>query len=259
MSLRNVAKAAEKFTIDNSPSILTGIGVAGAVTAAYFTGRASFKAGEILRDEQKRLSEDCALGYDKCVEIEPRRKVELTWKLYIPAGITLLGAVAAIISANRIGTQRAAAVAAAWALSEKGFEEYREKMREKLGPKKEQAARDEIAQERLNKLEGQQLVIIGAGNQLCYEAFTGRVFYSDMESLRKAQNDINLMVVNNYYASLTDLYDLLGLPDTGISNDVGWNVDSELEMKFSAVLLEGKPVLSVDYKVSPIRGYNRLS
>lgn len=248
MNLREVLKASERFTINNSPAILSGLAVAGTVATAYLTGKATFKAAEVL-----------AMNESMTVPLTNRERVELTWRFYIPAAATGLLTVASIIAATQIGIRRTAAVAAAYSLLEKGYDEYREKMREKLGPKKEQAARAEIAQERLNKLDGQQVVIIGTGNQLCYEEFTGRVFYSDMESLRKAQNDINHQVVNDFYASLTDLYDLLGLPNTGVSNDVGWNADRLLEMEFSAILYEGKPVISVNYSVSPIRGFNRLS
>lgn len=256
MTLHSIAKAAERFAVDNSPAILTGIGVAGAVTTAYLTGRASFKAAQVITLRQALHDND-----EKSHEFTARENAEFVWRLYIPAAAMGFLTVASIISANRIGSRRAAAVAAAYTLMERGFEEYREKMKEKLGSNKEQLARDEIAQARVNANPSEsQMVIIGRGTVLCYEMFTGRYFYSDMESLRKAQNDINWQVNNTFYASLTDFYDLLGLPSTGISDDVGWNADRLMELKFSAVVQQdsGRPAIAFSYSVSPIRGYARL-
>ena len=100
----------------------------------------------------------------------------------------------------------------------------------------------------------------GEGSVLCYEAYTGRYFLCDMETLRKAQNDINHQVLNDSYASLSDLYDLIGLPHNTNSDEVGWNSDKLLELQFSAVISEGgRPCISVDFAVAPVRHYYRLS
>jgi hypothetical protein len=155
---------------------------------------------------------------------------------------------------------RAAAVAAAYTLSEKAFSEYKDKVVEKLGDKKEQAIRDEIAQEQVtrNPVPESQIIIMDGSSVLCREAFTGRYFLSDMETLRKAANDLNHQINNNYYAALTDLYDLIGLEHTSYSDEVGWNADKLLEMNFSTALTDGgKPVIVMDYAVVPIRGYAR--
>lgn len=249
MNLREVLKASERFAVNNSPAILSGIAVAGTVATAYLTGKATFKAAEVL-----------AMNESITVPLTNRERVELTWKLYIPAATTGLLTVASIIAATQIGIRRTAAVAAAYSLMEKGFDEYKEKMKEKLGPKKEQAARDEIAQARVDgNPASSQIIIVGRGDVLCYEIFTGRYFRSDMESLRKAANDINHQVNNDFYASLTDFYDILGLPSTGISDDVGWNAGEQLELAFSAVIGEDSvPAIAFNYSISPIRGYNRL-
>ena len=152
-------------------------------------------------------------------------------------------------------------MAAAYAIAERGFEEYREKIVEKLGERKEQAARDEIAQARVTKSPPpDDMVLLEDGlSVLCCDLFTGRYFLSDMETLRRAMNTINYQVNNDYYASLTDFYDQIGLPKTTMSDDFGWNADKLLELDFSTAMTpSGKPCLTFDFRVMPIRGYNRL-
>lgn len=248
MQFGDLAKRAAKAIADNSPAILTAVGVTGALTTAYLTGRASFKAAQLLAEEP--------------AHIDAKEKVRICWKLYIPAAVTGTLTVAAIIGADRIGTRRAAALAAAYAISDKAFEEYKAKVVEKIGKNKEEAVRDAVAQDRVNNIPvgGREVIVTGNGSVLCMDAFSGRYFLSDMESLRKAENDINWAVVHNNYASLSDFYEIIGLPETSISSEVGWNVDKMMDMHFSSALTEatGKPCMVVTYTTVPIRGFHRM-
>jgi hypothetical protein len=255
MTFQTLASQTQKMIADNSPAILTGIGVAGAVTTAVLTGKAAIKAERLIEAEYK------AHVGDPHFTLEGKDKIKLAWQLYIPPAVTGIVTVGAIIMANQIGTRRAAAMASAYVLSEKAFSEYKEKIVEKLGENKERAVRDDLAQDRVNRnpVEERSIIMTGGGDVLCFEPFTGRYFQSDMESLKKAQNDLNYLVLNNYYASLSDFYDLIGLDHTMISDDFGWNSDEMLELKFSTVLAtDGRPCLSFEYKTVPIKGYARV-
>lgn len=250
MNLHNIARGAGKYITDNSPAILTVLAVTGTVTTAILTGRATFAY-------MKELAEEGYYDRDYKFERTVKEHVEKAWTLFIPAVITGSITVACVIGANRIGSKRAAMLAAAFTLSEKSFTEYREKITEKLGAKKEQAARDEIAQDqvRRNPPRG-DLVVINSGQVLCYEAYAGRYFLSDMESLRKAENDINRQINNDSFASLADLYDMLGLKHTDMSQEMGWNSDQIVEFKFSTVLSEdNRPCISFTFVAYPIRNY----
>ena len=255
MDFSNLARRALKLTSDNSPVILTALGVAGTITTAVLTGRASFKAAGIIQDKQ--LAFDLA-GHGR--ELEPREKFESVWKIYIPPASTAVLTIACIILANRIGTRRAAALAAAYAISEKAFEEYKVKVAEKIGQKREQAVRDELAQERVTADPSSKMVVIASNKVLFYDAYTGRYFESDMETVRKAVNDTNHQVLNDFYASLSDFYDRIGLTKTELSEEMGWNTDKLLELDYSAVLADdGRPCISISFNIAPIRGYHRLS
>ncbi len=69
-----------------------------------------------------------------------------------------------------------------------------------------------------------------------------------METLRKAQNDINSQVVNQAYVTLEEFYDLVGLPNTSNASNLGWDSDKLMALQFSTVLSEaGEPCLAFDY------------
>lgn len=242
MNIGSIAKIAEKFIIDNSPTVLTAMSAVGTITTAYLAGSAGVQAGRILEQTIDELT--------------LREKAAATWKLFLPAAGTGALTLTAVFSANHISTSRAAGLAAAYSLSERAYSEYRDKMVEKFGQKKEQEARAEIAQEQVSRLAPSTLIITGT-DVLCHEAFTGRAFSSSVVKLEQAQNAVNRQLNNNDAVSLTEFYHMVGLPPTSFSDEVGWTSRMEMmELKFSGTITaDGKPCISFDYNVEPIRDF----
>lgn len=258
MNLAQTMKRLEKFTIDNSPAILTAIGITGTLTTAYLTGKATIKATRLIDEELERVNYG---RRDPELLPTPRDIVLYTWKLYIPAIVTGTLTVAAIFGANRVSTRRATAVATAYSITERAFAEYKDKVVQKVGEKKEQTYRDEIAQERVTKNPPDSLVVMtDGGDVLCYDQFTGRYFRSTMEDLKQAENTINHQILHDGYASLTDLYSELGLKPTSFSDEVGWTIDYLLKMNFSTTLSEdNKPCLAIDFDLRPSRNFSHFA
>lgn len=262
MSLRDIINRTQKLAVDNSPAILTALGVTGALTTAYLTGKASFKAAEVLAIDarDREIFETNNPG-----ELQPRSNrdvAELIWKLYIPAVASGVLTCAAIISANQIGTRRTAAMAAAFSLSEKAYDEYKDKVVEQIGKNKEQKVRDEIAQDKVTAkppVDGQVIITDRGGDVLFMDALSGRYFQSTMEDVLKAQNDTNYIVINHGYASLTELYSKLGLSSTKMSDDLGWSSEKLLEMTFSTTMTsDDRPCIVMDFRVAPTKDYFRV-
>lgn len=250
MNLPKLLKISERLVVDNSPGILTGIGVAGTIVTAYLTGRATARAVDIIREFESDFPED--------PRDELRERILLTWKLYIPPAAAGTISIVSIVGANRIGTRRAAALAAAYSLSEHAFAEYRERVVETMGKKKEQQVQDDVAQEQVRKNPPSEIIITDDSQTLCYEAYTGRYFYSTMDKLRKAELAINYRLLHEGYVSLTDFFDLIGLARTDLSEEVGWKNNQMLELQYSAVLTENeRPCISIRYRVEPVRRYYR--
>jgi hypothetical protein len=238
MNLQAVPKQVELFIRQNSTAILTGVGVAGTITTAYLTGRATWK-----------VSEDIHHGNEGCSALPKKALVKRYWKSYIPPVVAGGMTIGCIIGANRISNKRTAALAAAYSLSERAFTEYKEKVVEKLGDRKEQSVRDDIAQDKVTKAAvPADAVLYGTGTVMCFELHTGRPFLSDMETLKKAQNDVNWRILNHEYATLADFYHFVGLAATSSSHDYGWTVGRQLELEFSTTLSgENRPCIAFDY------------
>ena len=236
---------------DNSTGILTAMSITGTLSTVYLASTASFKAARTI-DLNESIG---GTASDRKQRVKERTK--LVWKLYIPTALTTASTVTCIVAATKIQNRKAAALTAAYTISEKAFNEYAEKVTEKLGEKKEQALRDEIAQDKVNRNppQAKELIVAGSGNVLCCELYTGRYFYSDMETLRRAANDINARVLSEMYAVLSDFYCLVGLGYTSTSDDMGWDTDRQLSLKFTAVLTDdSRPCIAFDYNyVKPMR------
>lgn len=263
MTLRSILKVTEKYVIDNSPTLLSAFAVTGSVTVAYLTGKATFRAAEIINIEytdrvrQAELSEIPV----KVLPLDTKDKAKLVWKEYIPPALALTGTIGCIIFANSISTSRVAALAAAYKISEKQFAEYKDKALEKLGINKESEMRDEIAQARVDRHPSSGADILLPHNDvLCFDPYSGRYFRNDVETLRQAQNDLNEgMYRCSDSASLTDFYEKIGLSGTRFSDEVGWNTDHSLQLKLSTTLSDNnEPCLVIDFGITPfpIRNYH---
>jgi hypothetical protein len=80
-----------------------------------------------------------------------------------------------------------------------------------------------------------------------------------METLKKAQNDLNYSMLSEGYASLGEFYDRVGLATTAYSDEVGWTNEKQLELKFSGTLSEDqRPCISIEFRIAPVRDYHRI-
>lgn len=258
MTFKTVLKAAEKFVSDNSPGILTGLAIAGTVTTAILSSKASIEAVRIFNEKYGHLQNADGQISDKFVPPNKKEIVDLVWKLYIPAAVSGTATITCIIAANHIGSRRTAAIAAAFKISEQLTEEYKDRVVKTLGAQKEEKMRSELAGDRMARAGGGETIIISGPESVFYDDLSGRFFKNEMEKVRKAVNDINHQVNNSYYASLSDFYDLIGLDRTGFSDEVGWNTDGLMDVQFAATLLsDGRPAIAMSYNTTPIRGYDR--
>ena len=130
-----------KFLVtENSTTVLTGMGVSGTVATAYLTGSASFKAARIIQEEritkiaERVQSPEDTMSIDELrVDLPTWEKVKLVWPQSIPAVGAGVTTIASIIMANRISSKTIAALTVASGISQKAFEEYKEKVIEKFG------------------------------------------------------------------------------------------------------------------------------
>lgn len=265
-----IVKKATHLVEDNSTTILTGIGVAGTITTAVLSGRAGFKAATILHaealnrvPERDSDGEPINVGQDfvGLPDIPTKEKIWLTGAQFVPAVGTCALTVIAIIFANRLSAKETAAMAAAYSMSDKTFQEYKDKVQEKLGQNKEQAIRDEVAQDRINRNppNNHTVIITGGGDVLCYDVVTDRYFNSTVENIKKAENNVNGEIANHDAVPLSRFYDSIGLRPTPYTEEVGWNIDNRCEVQFSTVLSpDQRPCISIDFARYPRADFDKV-
>lgn len=258
-----IAKNILKFASDNSPTILTSIGVGGVITTAILAAGGAYKASGIVLEEQAFLDKQPTPGTlagKATHQLTRKEKAQLTWMYYLPAVGSVALTCGAIIGANRVADHRTAAMAAAFTISEKALVEYKDKVVETFGKTKGNRVQDAVMQDRVtNAPVPQNLIVMTGQKQLCFDAWSGRYFHSTMEDMKKAMNDLNHRILSDNYASLSDFYNLLDLESTSGSDDIGWNVDKLLDIHFTTCISpEQTPAISMDYRVEPIRGFHRV-
>lgn len=250
---------AQELLQDNASTILTAAGVVGTVTTAILTGRAGYKAAHIiLAEEGRRMAEREGVGESNPEPLTKTDKAKLAAVHFIPPVLTGVATIASIVLANKISAQKAAALAAAYGLSEKQLREYKEKVAEKLTPQKEQKIRDEMAQDRVNNTPGANQIVVIEGEVLCLDASGGRYFMSTMEKIKQAVNRANESILHHDYVTLSEFYDLLGLKPTSWSDDVGFNMDNRVELDYSTTLADnGRPCIVIDFVRLPRPDFHR--
>jgi hypothetical protein len=234
MNISNLLHQLGQKVKSNAPEILTGLGITGVISTAVLAARAGNKAAAKLSEQDPWMSN--------------KEKAKIVWPLYIPTGISGVVTIGCIIGSGRASGKQTAAAVTAYSLTERAFSEYKEKVVEQIGKGKEQKVRDEIAQDRVRANPPSAEVIIVEGEVLCCELFTKRYFASTMERLQQAKNEINHRINNNMYVYLEEFYDLIDLPYTSNSGNLGWDSDKLMELEFSTVLSENnRPCLAFDY------------
>lgn len=265
-SAKGIATAIGK----HSPEILTGIGIAGMLTTIVMAVRATPKALMFMEEEKERiLEEDLADDEEleetsersdteasiKEIQLSPKEIVKTCWKCYIPTAITGTVSVICLIGASSVNMRQKAALATAYALSESALREYRGKVLETVGDKKEQAIRDAVVKEKVQKtpINSSEVIPTAKGDTLCLDYVSGRYFRSDIDTIRRAIDKLNRRLMDEMYVSLNDFYYEIGLPPSGLGDTLGWNIDQgRIDPMFSTQLAEdGTPCLVVGYLVAP--------
>lgn len=236
----------------NSPTILTGVSVAGLVTTAILAVKATPKALLILEDEVARLDDEYTV---ELPVLSKKEIIKLTYKCYIPAVVVGGVAIACIIGSNTINLRRNAALSSVYALTETAFKQYQAKVVETIGKEKAREIKDEVVKDKLrnNAIKDNEIIYTGNGETLCFDVMSGRYFKSDRETIREAINNMNVRLRSEMTISLNELYYSLDLDGTKMGDMLCWHIDSgNIDPRFSSQLTrDGKPCLVLDFDTEP--------
>ena len=266
-----IAKSIKSTITQHSPELLTAFGIAGMITTTVLAVRATPKAlklmeNEVAKQNREIVREAAENGDENCPQIsklKPVDTVKVTWKCYVPAAVTGVASVACLIGASKVHLKRNAALLTAYKLSETALTEYRDKVVETIGEKKESAVRDAVAKERVEKhpVDPATVIVTGNGETHCLDYWTDRYFKTDLDKIYRAENELNSLLLDEGYVSLNDFYECLGLDRAGLGEVVGWshNRTGLVKLRLSSQLSSNKtPVMVIDFQTAPYYEYERF-
>lgn len=229
----------------HSPEILLGFGIAGMIGAIVLAVAATPKAIEHV-EEVKAEKE----------EANAKDILKATWKDYAPTVIASGLSIACLICSNRTSSKRGAALASAYSLTQTAFNDYKKSVIETIGEKKEREVVEASAKKKLERDPVEECNIIRTknGNTLFYDSASGRYFTSDIEFVRKVENDLNRSLRDEMSITLNTFYDSLGLDLIGLGDSLGWDIDKGyLDISFSAqIAYNNEPCIVIDYSAIPL-------
>lgn len=179
----------------NLPAILTGVGAVGSVTGAVLAAKAGIKTSPMIKEIKEQHIKENITGVKAVTDT-----VVTVGKYYIPAGLVTATSVACIIGAHKINSKRILALSSALIASKDQFKDYRSKVKEIIGDKKEEKINTETVAEQIEKqltyLPWDKL-IEGEGPVVYCDINTGKLWKSDPIKMTNYINEFNKLVNND--------------------------------------------------------------
>lgn len=261
--IKKVVKTAQRTISKHSPEILTGLGIAGMITAGVMAVKATPKAMDILQKVHEREAEEHLDKKQVAKEI-----VMKVAPVYIPAVATAALSSGALICATTIGNKRVAALSTAYTLSENALKTYQEKVIETIGEDKEQEVRTKVAEQTVidHPIRNRELDISNGIKQIYYEPLANTYFTMSTVDYKDCINKLNhRMSTGEMFISVADYCYELGITPPSSGNDIGWNVDHLIEPKpGNAVVItedgpyQGMTCLVTDFYNPPVIDFANL-
>lgn len=251
-----------KFADEHQREIMLGGAIAGTVVTAVLSWKAGIKADKVLEKQRVKME---GLKYleDNDEELYKEEKKKVTVEtikelapIVAPPALAAAGTIISVVAGYRVASTQIATLSALYSMSEKALADQLEKTKEVVGPKKAQEIADAVTAKKVesNKIDENTIINTGKGTTLCLDDMSGRYFYSSAEEIKKACNTINKRMMDEYYISLNELYDELGLPEITLGEDVGFNIDDgliDIDHILGATLHNNEtPVLVLNYDIS---------
>lgn len=226
----------------HSSTILTVIGAMGVVATSILSVKATPKALALLEDAKQEKGEELSI----------KETIQVAWKPYIPAVLTGFGTIACIFGANYLSTRNQASLMSAYALLDRTYKEYQNKVKEVSGPEKELSLREELLKD---KYDGEVIttkyendISEDEDKLIFYDNVSSRFFVSTMQRVMEAECKFKEAVEWKGYGFLNQYYDMLGIPRVDYGYQLGWT-DVENNDPYNCASLE------FNYeKVSPKEG-----
>jgi hypothetical protein len=244
----------------HSPTILFAGGVVGVVGATVMACRATLKLEEVLdevEEKRKSVNELMHKDYSDVDRINDHRIITVqaaasVAKLYAPAVAVGVVSIAALTGSHVVLSKRNAAVMAAYSALDKGFNEYRARVRDELGDEKDQEFRHgtKTVEETVESDDGKKTIkkkVVVPDVPSVYARFfdEGSKSWSRQPEynqlfLNCQQNYANDLLRARGHVFLNEVYDMLGLERTKAGAVVGWILNGDGDNFVDFGIYDGK-------------------
>lgn len=233
----------------NSPHILMGVGIVGAVGATVLACQATLKVDGVLDEaneslekirKAQKLAEDETVSYSEDDAVKDKAIVYIQsavklGKLYAPAIGLGAASICCILGSHYIMNKRYVSVVAAYGVVSQAFEEYRARVAEELGTDKDREFRStKVVEEtrEVKKKDGtvqekkERKLAPWASQYARFFDEASPYWERDAEAnkyfLTIVQNQMNDQLMARGHLFLNEVYDALGVPRSKAGAVVGW-------------------------------------
>lgn len=220
IKVNELLRKSQLFCKRNASTILTSVGGAGVVATTVMAVKATPKALILLEEAKKEKGE----------ELTKLEVVKAAGPVYIPTILVGASTIACIFGANILNKKHQAALMSAYALLDNSYKDYKQKVLETYGEDGEREIRTEIAKD---KFKEQEVEHEDDGKNLFYDEYSQRYFRATNETVLRAEYEVNKEVTTNFYATINELYDMVGLEKIDGGNNIGWSSSQMYEMYWS--------------------------
>ena len=224
----------------NSPGVLFGAGIVGVGVSTVLACRATLKMDEVLTESKRKVTTAKTLQHDDYSDYDRKRDLTLIRyqtsikivRLYAPAIIVGGLSIAALTRSHNILTRRNAALTAAYAALERGFNEYRARVISKYGEEEDRNLRygtREVSVIDPETKEKKMITRVAPGEPSIYARFFdnscgpwSKEPEYNLIFLKAQQNYANDLLHARGHVFLNDVYDMLGMERSSAGSVVGW-------------------------------------
>lgn len=232
-----------RFLHRNSPVIFAGFGIGATIGAVLMASKAAPVAKEKIEEWEDH---QCSNWKDAPI----RTKFDILAPIYAPTAAMTTIAVTSIIMANVAHRRQIAVVGTLLAIADRNAVEWQEAALETVGAKKVEKIRERYVEP---KGDVPSNLIYDTDHILVEDHYNGRYFRAqNIESLNRAANRINELMLNEDYAPINDFYSLIGLPRIQYGDDIGWWIeDGLLELVIDAKVHDEEPCIVMSFNLEP--------
>lgn len=241
------------FFNKHGSTVLTVAGSIGVVGTAVLTTRATIKAIDILKKEDK--------------EHTPKEVMKLTWKEYIPTALVAGTTIGCIVGANTLNLKVQKELASAYNMLSSYFFAYRDQVKEIYGEEGHNKVIDGIIKHKCEDVYMYTQGILSNSHlyfdttdpdkiRTFYDSYSQRYFESTASRVLEAEYHLNRNYILGGGISINEFYEYLGLEKVEGGDEVGWDSfqDEICWIDFdhtTATLDDGMEIFVIDFVFGP--------